>query len=246
MSSVNYYKADLHIHTCLSPCADLDMTPLRIINAAVARGLQIIAISDHNSAENTAVAVATGIDHGITVLPAMELTSQEEAHVLALFDSAENILAMQEIIYGSLQSGVNDEIGIGYQLVVNELDEILDYNKRLLIGATSLSLGELVRNIHSFGGIAIASHIDRHSFSVLSQLGFIPDDVAFDALEISYSMGMEEATSRFGSYKGIPWLTSSDAHSLGDVGRKYTTFLLQEPSFSEISLALKGEREMRF
>ncbi len=238
------YKADLHIHSCLSPCAEIDMTPRRIINSALDKGLHIIAVADHNSAENTGVAVRTGRDEGITVLPAMELTSQEEVHVLAIFNSAENVAAMQEIIYDTLQSGINDEFGIGYQLVVNELDEILDYNKRLLIGATSLSLGELVKNIHAFGGIAVASHIDRQNFSVISQLGFIPDDVSFDALEISYAMDLPDATLQFGSYTGIPWVTSSDAHSLGDIGRRYTTFMLNEPTFDEIAQAFKGKREI--
>ncbi len=220
------------------------MTPRRIINSALDKGLHIIAVADHNSAENTGVAVRTGRDEGITVLPAMELTSQEEVHVLAIFNSAENVAAMQEIIYDTLQSGINDEFGIGYQLVVNELDEILDYNKRLLIGATSLSLGELVKNIHAFGGIAVASHIDRQNFSVISQLGFIPDDVSFDALEISYAMDLPDATLQFGSYTGIPWVTSSDAHSLGDIGRRYTTFMLNEPTFDEIAQAFKGKREI--
>ena len=176
----------------------------------------------------------------------MELTSQEEVHVLAIFNSAEDVAAMQEIVYDTLQSGINDEFGIGYQLVVNELDEILDYNKRLLIGATSLSLGELVKNIHAFGGIAVASHIDRQNFSVISQLGFIPDDVSFDALEISYAMDLQDATVQFGRYTGIPWVTSSDAHSLADIGRRYTTFLLNEPTFDEIAQAFKGERTIQW
>src|SRR5208337_934315 len=173
------------------------MTPRRIINSALDKGLHIIAVADHNSAENAGVAVRTGLEEGITVLPAMELTSYEEVHVLAIFNSAENVAAMQGIVYDTLQSGVNDEFGIGYQLVVNELDEILDYNKRLLIGATSLSLGELVKNIHAFGGIAVASHIDRQNFSVISQLGFIPDDVSFDALEVSYAMDLPAAALKF-------------------------------------------------
>jgi PHP family Zn ribbon phosphoesterase len=222
------------------------MTPRRIINSALDKGLHIIAVTDHNSSENTGVAVKTGRDKGITVLPAMELTSQEEVHVLAIFNSAENVAAMQSIIYDTLQSGINDEFAIGYQLVVNELDEILDYNKRLLIGSTSLSLGELVTNIHAFGGIAVASHIDRQNFSVISQLGFIPDDVSFDALEISYAMDLPDATIQFGGNAGIPWITSSDAHSLGDIGRRYTTFLLNEPSFDEIERAFKGERTIQW
>lgn len=240
------YIADLHIHSCLSPCAELDMTPRRVINSALGKGLHIIAIADHNSAENTEVAVRTGQEQGITVLPAMELTSQEEVHVLAIFDSTENTASLQEIIYNKLQDGCNDELNIGYQLIVNESDEILAYNRKLLIGATSLPLGELVRSIHDFGGLAIASHIDRGHFSVISQLGFIPDDAAFDALEISYNMGRQDAAVQFSNYAVIPWITSSDAHNLNDIGRRTTTFLLNEPSFDEIAMAFKGEREIRW
>jgi 3',5'-nucleoside bisphosphate phosphatase len=220
------------------------MTPRRIIRAALARGLHMIAIADHNSAENTAVAVSIGMDEGITVLPSMELTSREEVHVLALFSSVENAVAMQEIVYGELQPGFNDEHAIGYQLVVNELDEILDYNRKLLIGATEIPLDELVNRIHSLHGIAVASHIDRGNFSVISQLGFIPADIVFDALEISCAMEPHEATVQFGRYTGIPWVTSSDAHTLADVGRRTTTFLLNEPSFDEITVAFKGERQI--
>jgi len=222
------------------------MTPRRIISSALDKGLHIIAVADHNSAENTGVTVRAGRDEGIIVLPAMELTSNEEVHVLAIFNSAENVSAMQEIVYDTLQSGINDEFGIGYQLVVNELDEILDFNKRLLIGATSLALGELVKDVHALGGLAIASHIDRQSFSVISQLGFIPDDVSFDALEISYAMDLPDATVQFSSYTRIPWVTSSDAHSPGDIGRRYTTFLLNEPTFDEIARAFKGERQIEW
>ncbi len=222
------------------------MTPRRIINSALGKGLHIIAIADHNSAENTEVAVRTGQELGITVLPAMELTSREEVHVLAIFDSTENAASVQEIVYSKLQDGCNDELNIGYQLIVNELDEILAFNKKLLIGATSLPLGELVNNIHDFGGLAIASHIDRGNFSVISQLGFIPSDAAFDALEISYNMERQDAAVQFSNYAAIPWITSSDAHNLTDIGRRTTKFILNEPSFDEIARAFKGEREIKW
>lgn len=222
------------------------MTPRRIIKAALGKGLHIIAIADHNSAENTVVAVRIGLDEGIIVLPSMELTSREEVHVLALFSSVENAVAMQEVVYDQLQEGCNDERSIGYQLVVNEFDEILDYNRRLLIGATGIPLGEMVNRIHSFDGMAVASHIDRGHFSVISQLGFIPMDIGFDALEISSAMESREATRQFGSYAGMPWVTSSDAHTLADVGRKTTTFLLNDPSFNEIAMAFKGERQIKW
>lgn len=238
------YKADLHIHTCLSPCAEIDITPKRIVNAAIQKGLHIIAISDHNSAENTQVAVRIGMERGLTVLPAMEITTSEEAHVLAIFGKVPDALAMQEVVYRTLPEGYHDEERLGYQLVVNENDEILEFCKRMFFGATGLPVKELVDRIHSFGGIAVASHIDREYFSVVSQLGFIPPDVVFDGLEISAAVSRKKADAVFGDYAALPWITSSDSHNLDNIGRRYTSFSLEAPSFEELVKALKGERSM--
>lgn len=238
------FTADLHIHTCLSPCSEVDMTPRRIIERAVSEGLDIIAISDHNSAENTEIAVKMARERGITALPAMEITSSEEAHVLAFFGSVEKAMAMQEMVYSRLSKAPNDEKLYGYQLIVNEADEILEFSKKLLIGATSLPVKELVEAIHSNGGLAVASHIDKEAFSVVSQLGFIPYDIPFDGLEISYNSDRQKAEAMFSEYASIPWITSSDAHHLEDIGKKTTSFFLEEASFEEIVLAFKGERRI--
>ncbi|OGW18972.1 MAG: hypothetical protein A2077_03875 [Nitrospirae bacterium GWC2_46_6] len=245
---MNYKKfiADLHVHTCLSPCAELDMTPRRIIDAAMEKGIDIIAVSDHNSAENAEIAMRIAEDKGITVLPAMEVTSCEEAHVIAVFDTIEKISAFQEIVYKNLPDGINDERLRGYQLVVNEKDEILSFNKRLLFNATFFSLKDLVDVIHNYGGLAVASHIDREFFSVMSQFGFIPEDIRFDALEISYNTKKDRADAVFGRYRSYSWITSSDAHHLSDIGRRTTSFFLERPSFEEIKRALKGERRIEW
>ncbi len=238
------FVADLHIHTCLSQCAELDMTPKRIIDNAIKKGLDIIAITDHNSAENAKIAIEIGCEKGILVLPAMEVTSQEEVHVLAMFDSIDKALNMQELVYNKLPSGTYLGRFHGYQLIVNERDEIIRFDNRPLFSATSLSIKEVVDNIHSLGGIAIASHIDREVFSIISHLGFIPYDLDFDALEISYNKKRHEAESLFNEYIGIPWITSSDAHHLKDVGRRTVSFFLKEPSFEEVLSALRGERRI--
>lgn len=222
------------------------MTPKRIIDRAIEKGLGIIAISDHNSAENIGTAMKIARNKGITVLPAMEITSSEEAHVLAIFDSLEKVMAMQGVVYSKLPQADNDEKLYGYQLVVNEDDEILEFNKRLFIGATSLPVKKLVDTIHSVGGLAVASHIDREAFSILSQLGFIPPDVQFDGLEISGNMERERAESAFGEYKSLPWITSSDAHQLEDIGKKTTSFFLEEGSFEEVAMAFRGERKIEW
>mgnify|MGYP001615262694 FL=1 len=234
------FRADLHIHTCLSPCADIGMTPLRIIEKAASLGLNIIAISDHNSAENAEVARRLGMEKGINAIPGMEITSSEEVHVLGLFRHIEDALKMQNIVYENLQPGENDEKVFGMQVVVNEEEEVLGFNRRLLIGATRLSVNNLVETIHSFDGIAIAAHIDREGFGIISQLGFIPSDLKLDALEISSRVPIEEAESRFKEYSHIPWIVSSDAHSLNDIGKACTGFFMEDSTFEELSLALKG------
>lgn len=245
-SIMKRFAADLHIHSCLSPCAEVDMTPRRIIDRALEKGIDIIAISDHNSAENLEVAMKIADGKDIEVLPAMEITSYEEAHILAVFRSVESAVVMQKIIYAKLPDGTNDERSLGYQLVVNENDEIIEFNKRLLIGTTGIPAKDLIDTVHSLGGLAVASHIDRDFFSVISQLGFIPVDMRFDALEISANTGMDRAKQRFGEYGHIPWITSSDAHSLNNIGKRTTAFFLNEASFDEIALAFKGERDIEW
>jgi len=222
------------------------MTPKRIVDIAIKKGLDIIAITDHNSAANAETAVKIGLQNGLMVLPAMEITSQEEVHVLAFFDSIERVKEMQEIVYKNLPNNINNKRLHGYQLIVNEKDEIIKFNKRPLFSAANLSIKKLVDAIHSLGGIAIASHIDKEIFSIISHLGFIPYDVEFDALEISYNTKRERAESKFREYMSIPWITSSDAHHLHDIGRRTISFFLKESSFEELARAFKGERRIEW
>lgn len=235
------FLADLHIHTCLSPCADLSMSPRAIVERAASQGINIIAICDHNSAENTAVTRELARAKGITALAGMEITSAEEVHLLGLFPDDAAARAVQGTVYENLQPGENDENAFGMQVVVNAHDEVLGFNKRLLIGSTSLPVEAVVNLIHSAGGLAVASHIDREGFGIIGQLGFIPEDIPFDALEISRRVSPGEAEDRFGRYRSIPWIISSDAHSIDEVGAGTTTLSLYHATFEEIRLALRGE-----
>ena len=233
------FRADLHIHTCLSPCAGLEMSPSAIVKTAGKKSLDIIAITDHNSAENVIAAQKTAADTELTVLAGMEITSSEEAHILALFESVEDILKLQDIVYENLLPGENDEKRFGEQIVVNEKDEVLSFNKRLLIAATALTASSIVDTIHSIGGLAVASHIDREAFSIISQLGFIPDDLEFDALEISPRTNREEALTMFDNYNSYAWISSSDAHDVENIGQRTTSFYINNPTIEEISSAFK-------
>ena len=232
------FKADLHIHTCLSPCTELDMSPKGILTAARKKELDIIGICDHNSSENSLAVMNAAKKMNISVFPGMEVTSQEEVHVLALFDEIENALKLQKFVYKNLP-GENDEKAFGMQVVVNEKEEVLGFNNKLLIGATTVPLEEVIRLIHSLSGIAIASHIDRESFSIIGQLGFIPDNLELDALEISPNISLEEARKRYADH--FPITCSSDAHYPDDIGKSFTSFLLEEGTVAEITKALKNK-----
>ena len=230
------YKADLHIHTCLSPCTELDMSPKKILASAADKGLDIIGICDHNSTENSSAIIKAAKKTNINVIPGMEVTSQEEVHVLALFDDINNTQKLQEKVYENLP-GKNDAEAFGMQVVVNEKEEVLGFNEKLLIGATTIPLEDIIQMIHSLDGIAIASHIDRGSFSIISQLGFIPDNLDLDALEISPRVTMEEAHQKYANH--YPLTTSSDAHYPEDIGKVFTSFLLEAGTVAEIKMALK-------
>jgi len=214
------------------------MSPRGIVQTANALNIDILGICDHNTAENVPALRQAAGPFGIAVLAGLEVASEEEVHVLGLFDDFESALSLQEIVYSRLP-GKNDEEAFGIQPVVNEQGEILGFNERLLIGATTLPLAEVVSLIHSNGGIAIASHIDREAFSIIGQLGFIPDDLPLDAVEISPSLTLRQARMKFGSR--FPLTTSSDAHRLNEIGRVTTFFRLAEATVAEIRKALHGE-----
>jgi PHP family Zn ribbon phosphoesterase len=232
------FKADLHVHTCLSPCTELDMSPTKILASAKKKRIDILGICDHNSSENSLALIHASKKTNINVIPGMEVTSREEVHVLALFDDIENALKLQEYVYKNLP-GENDEDAFGMQVIVNEKEEVLGFNDKLLIGATTIPLEEVLQLIHSFDGVAIASHVDRESFSIIGQLGFIPENLELDALEISPNMTFAEAKKKFKN--SYPITCSSDAHYPDDIGRGFTSFLLEEGTISEIKKALKNE-----
>lgn len=234
------YRADLHIHTCLSPCGDLKMTPQKIINQVLKNNIDIIAICDHNTAENVPALIKAAEGKNVLVIPGMEICTREEIHILALFENLETVFEMQAKVYEKLH-GKNDPDVFGLQVIGNEFDEVLGFNDKLLISAVDLPVEEIVNRVHKLDGLAIASHIDRESYSVIGQLGFIPENLKFNALEISPKMEVDEARDKFPRYKDIAFIRNSDAHFIEDIGKCFTEFQITEPTFNEIKLALKNE-----
>ena len=231
------FRADLHIHTCLSVCADVEMSPRNIAAEAKRLNLDILGVCDHNSAENAGAVVEAAGRLGICVLPGLEITSQEEVHILALFEKLEEALSMQDEVYGRL-TGENDETALGPQIIVDAEDEVLGFNQKLLLSAAGLSLENVVDHIRSRQGLAIAAHVDRESFGLLGQLGFIPERLALDALEISSYLSIGDARIRYGP--AFPLVRSSDAHTLGEIGKATTSFALEAATVEEIRKAFLG------
>jgi 3',5'-nucleoside bisphosphate phosphatase len=234
----------MHIHSCLSPCGDWEMSPKRIIEKSLEKNLDIIGVCDHNSAENVEAVIRAGNGKSIRVIPGIEICSKEEVHILSFFETTGQALSMQEYIYGNLP-GKNSPDTFGYQIVADENDEVSGENERLLIGATTLKLKEIVDKIHSLGGLCIASHIDRPVFGIISQLGFIPPDLPLDGVEVSWRIEPSRAMEQIPDLKNFPFIISSDAHFPADIGKAVTLFFMAEPTINEIRLALVGKNERR-
>ncbi len=230
------FNCDLHIHTCLSPCAELDMYPQALVNRAIEAGLDIIAICDHNASENVPYVIKAAQGKNLKIFPGMEITTSEEVHFLAIFDSLSDLNKLQEYVYQHLP-GKNDEGRFGVQAIVNEIGEIEGLSEKLLIGATDITLNDLLDYVHQQNGLAIASHIDRENFSVLSQLGFIHESFVFDALEITPLTGFQKAREQYRELNHYAFIMSSDAHFLKDIGQPMSKIILAEPTLAELKMA---------
>jgi hypothetical protein len=213
------------------------MKPQAVVDRAMTVGLDMIAICDHNSAENLTAFIEAGKKEGLAVLPGMEVASREEIHLLAFFNRPEDCLTLQSWVYQHLP-GKNEEDIFGPQILVNEKSETIGRNDKMLIGATLLPFEQIVSFVETLQGVTIASHIDRQAFSLIGQLGFIPEGVSLDGLEISSRTSLEEARSRFRSYQDFAFVRFSDAHSLEEIGKASTRFLLEERTSGEIKMAL--------
>ncbi len=232
------FTADLHIHTCLSPCADGEMRPNAIVRAAKARSLDVIGICDHNSAENVQAVKNAAREKGLAALGGIEVSSREEVHVLALFDDDAGLQAMQQTIYENLP-GKNDRVVFGEQLVCDEDDSIVGRNRRMLIGAADLTIEQVVEAIHGFGGIAVASHIDRAGSGILGHVGSVLEGLKLDALELS--LQAEERQQWRSQARGLPLLAFSDAHRLAHVGTASTSFVMESVCVKELFKALNSQ-----
>jgi predicted metal-dependent phosphoesterase TrpH len=232
--TVRVYAADLHVHTCLSPCADEEMSPANIVRTAVEGKLDIIAVADHNSGKNARAVMEAAADLPLTVIGGMEVQSREEVHLLSFFRSMEALVEWDSYIYEHLPDVRNDPEVFGYQPIVDKEGYVIRFEEKLLINSLGLSLEEVVKGIRDREGVCILAHVDREAFSITGQLGYIPPDLPINAVEITGAQGNKVS-------EGYEVVTASDAHFLRDIGQKRTLFLLETPTLEEIDRGLRRE-----
>lgn len=232
-------KADLHIHTVLSPCGDIEMTPAAIVRSARQAGIGIIGITDHNSTRQCPQVEPLARREGIFVLCGAEITTREEAHVLGFVDGEQNLARLQEYLDEHIAKIPNNPDFFGYQLVVNEQEEVLYQEETLLISALDQTVEQVAAFVHSLGGIFIPAHIDKPKDSLTSQLGFVPPHLDADALELSPRCDPEAFLSQNPYLRGRHFTRSSDAHYPQELWRATMELNINGiPTFQKIKNAL--------
>ena len=226
-----YY--DFHIHSCLSPCGDNDMTPNNIVNMSALKGLDAIAITDHNCGENAKAAMEAAKELPLTVIPGMEIETSEEIHMVALFPDVSSLLEMQEIVANALPPIKNKPAIFGEQIIMDKHDKIVDFKKQFLITACSLNIFEVAGKVRELGGVVFPAHIDKSSYSVLSNLGSIPEELEFSTVEIKKNP-VPQNLCDMGVEAKYNILHNSDAHYLWDISEKENYIDCKSTSIEDI------------
>lgn len=236
------FLVDLHVHSLLSPCAEVEMTPHHIVLRAAEFGIDAIAITDHNASANVPAAIKAGERYGVKVFPGMEVECMEEAHIVVLFDTMKQLLAWQKIVDAKMNGLKNNAEKFGAQFVVDDDDNFLWEEERLLHAPLLLTAAEVVEKVNALGGIALAAHVDRSSYSIIGQLGFIEPDFGFTAAELSANGWRNNLQSRLQRLTGfLPSVTNSDAHNILDfVQGPKNLITASELSVAELKLALEN------
>ena len=233
-----YY--DLHIHSCLSPCGDNDMSPYNLVNMAKIFGYDIIALTDHNTCKNCGSAMKIGEKIGITVVPGMELCTSEEIHNVCLFPDLDKAMAFSDYIYGTLPPVKNREKIFGEQLIMDCEDGIIGKEEILLTTASSVSISELDELVKKYGGVSYPAHIDRNSYSIISSLGDFPYEVESRCFELTPKAKAEDYLEKYPATKGRLIIRSSDAHYLTNMREPEFMIDLPENSAGALIEYLKG------
>jgi len=230
------YFCDLHIHSCLSPCGDDDMTPANIAGMAALNGLGIVALTDHNSSKNCPAFFDACKRNGLIPVPGMELTTAEDIHVVCLFRSLEDAMAFDAYVDCHRMKIPNKPEIFGNQRVMDAEDNVIGEEPALLINAADISLDDAYREVLSRGGVAYPAHIDRQSNGVVAVLGVFPAEPPFTAYELNDASSDEEYRDRFPILKGLSRAVSSDAHYLWDIAEARFSIPLDDEPYSSANV----------
>ncbi|PAB61388.1 PHP domain-containing protein [Anaeromicrobium sediminis] len=231
---------DLHIHSSLSPCSSENMTPNNIINMSLLKGLDVIAITDHNTTENCEVCMTLGKEKGLLVIPGMELQTKEEAHFVCLFRDIKDADKFKNLVYDKLPNKKNDPKFFGNQWIFDKDDNIIGENERLLINSVNMSCNEAFKIIERLEGVMIPAHVDKKAFSIIANLGFIPTDMDIKTLEISRKCDENSFTKKYKYLSKYNFIKNSDAHFLGDILERETFLEVEERNIKSILNKLKN------
>lgn len=231
---------DLHLHSCLSPCGDDEMTPNNIVHMAVLKGLQIIALTDHNSCKNCPAFLEVARESGILAVPGMELCTSEEIHVVCLFPDLAAALAFDAVVEGYLPDIANRPEIFGQQLILGAQDEPIGVEPRLLVNATTLPVQDVPALVDAYGGFCFPAHVDKSAYSILSNLGSIPAECRFSAVEVKNPQAFLISQQNRGKIVGMRVLTNSDAHYLWDIAEPQRFIELETCSARGLLSGLRG------
>ncbi len=231
---MSLYRCDLHIHSCLSPCGDEDMTPGNIVGMSLLNGLQIVALTDHNSTKNCPAFFKIAREHGIIPVAGMELTTAEDIHVVCLFRDLESAMEFGELVDGKRMKIKNQPDIFGQQFILDENDEIVAEEEYLLINASDLTLEEAYHEVRKRGGVCYPAHIDRASNGIIAMLGDFPPEPHFTAFELNCAESLAVCLSRHAvlSEGGLVHVVSSDAHRLTDIAEEGFAVSIDDAEYS--------------
>ncbi len=223
------------MHSVLSPCGDYSMSPSLLFQKAADLGFQMLSITEHNSLANSKAYAKIASSFGIHLIYGVEIQTSLEVHLLAYFPDRGSAEAFDRELYRSLPDIQNKKDFFGDQVLIDDQEMVLGFEKRLLLNSVSWDLRQTFAKVKSLGGLLVASHVDADSFSIRSQLGFLPQDVSFDALEVVGDL--------------LPWqeynlalVRNSDAHYLKDFGNRFTEYQMEEIGFAGLKKALQKKQ----
>ena len=238
MISLTY---DLHIHSCLSPCGDDDMTPANIAGMCAIKGLDVVALTDHNSSKNCPAFLAAAEEYGLLAIPGMEINTSEEVHAVCLFPTLEAAMDFDAYVYARLVKFPNKEEIFGKQQIYDADDQVCGTEPNLLINATEISFEGLWELVRSFKGVMFPAHIDKTANSLIANLGFIPADRKFVTAEVKDLKNLHRLRRTEPYLDGCRIISNSDAHYLEEINEPELTLQVEERSAAAVVDALARE-----